>query len=247
MPAEFDPDDRPRIVKLYHALRQGGDLTQRAMDSLVSEWEARVQPNTKERSENFAVVSPNGTTTGIVGPRWVFHLFGLRHRATEIALKTERGLIVLQRRSPTVQDWPNAPDMAVAGHIPQNPDGSDMTFLEGAWKEMGEEIGLSFEEAKTSLVEEELTPVGLPYLSLDVAIERTPPFFNTEVRQIFAATLTAQGLSRLRFPDNEVSGLLLVSWETAWSLLGSADIASGMRYSLPRYLDWLAQTGQLLE
>ncbi len=240
----FDPDDRPRIVKLYHALKQGDNLSQRELDSLVSEWEARIQPNAKERSESFALVSPDGTTTGVTAPRWAFHLFGLRHRATEIALKTETGLIVLQRRSPTVQDWPNAPDMAVAGHIPQKPDGSDMTFLEGAWKEMEEEIGLSYDDAETNLVEKELSPIGSPYLSLDVAIERTPPFFNTEVRQIFAATLTGRGLSRLRFPDNEVSGLLLVNWETAWSLLGGESIASGMRYSLPRYLDWLAQTGQ---
>ena len=244
MSFHFDPDDRPKIGQRYHALKQGDNLTQEELDSLVAEWEPRICPNAKERSENFALVRPDGSTTGVVGPRWVFHVFGLRHRATEIALKTERGLILLQRRSPTVQDWQNAPDMAVAGHIPQNPDGSDMTFLEGAWKEMEEEIGLCREDSETLLVEEELLPVGLPYVSLDMAIERTPPFLNTEVRQIYAATLTAQGLSRLCFPDNEVSGLLMVTWETAWSLLAETNIASGMRYSLPRYLDWLAQTGQ---
>jgi hypothetical protein len=162
-----------------------------------------------------------------------------------VALKTETGLILLQRRSPTVQDWPHAPDMAVAGHIPQRADGADLSFLEGAWKEMEEEIGLSEANAAIDLAEGRLLPVGAPYISLDLAMEREPPFFNSEARQIFAATLTGAGLARLRFPDGEVSGLLMVSWETAWSLLERGEIASGMRYSLPRYLDWLAQTGQL--
>lgn len=245
MKPSLSADDRAQIIKLYRSLKQGDNLSQSALDSLVAEWEPRAQPSAKEKGENFAIALPDGTTTGVVAPRWAFHLFGLRHRAMEIALKTETGLILLQRRSPLVQDYPNAPDMAVAGHIPQNPDGSDMTFLEGAWKEMEEEIGLSRDDAEANLLEGELLPVGSPYLSLDVAMERTPPFFNTEVRQIFAATLTADGLSRLRFPDNEVSGLLFVNWETAWSMLENESIASGMRYSLPRYLDWLAQTGRL--
>lgn len=237
----FDPEYRTKIVSLYYALRQGEGITQAQLDDLVNEWEARIKPNAKERGESFALCLPSGQTTGVLGPRWVCHVFGLRHRATEIALKTEQGLILLQRRSPTVQDWANAPDMAVAGHIPQKPDGSDLSFLEGAWKEMAEEIGLLETNADEDLVEGELAPVGVPYVSLDLAIERSPPFFNCEVRQIFAATITGKGLSRLRFADNEVSGMLLVTPETAWSLLEKGDIASGMRYSLPRYLDWLAQ------
>lgn len=237
----FHPDDRSKVVNLYHALKHGEGMTQAQLDTLVQEWESKIAPNAKERSEDFALCRANGQTTGVVGPRWVFHVFGLRHRATEIALKTERGLILLQRRSATVQDWANAPDMAVAGHIPQRQDGSDISFLEGAWKEMQEEIGLSEENATEDLVEGKLLPVGAPYVSLDIAIERNPPFFNSEVRQIFAATLTGKGLSRLHFADNEVSGMLMVTQETAWSLLEQSDIASGMRYSLPRYLDWLAQ------
>ncbi len=237
----FDPEDRGKIVRLYHALQQGKGMTQEHVDALVLELESRILPNAKERSEDFALCNPSGETTGVVAPRWLCHVFGLRHRATEIALKTEQGLIVLQRRSPTVQDWANAPDMAVAGHIPQKPDGSDLSFLEGAWKEMEEEVGLKEENAARDLVEGMLLPVGAPYVSLDIAIERNPPFFNAEVRQIFAATLTGKGLASLYFPDHEVSGLLLVTPETAWSLLEQERIASGMRYSLPRYLDWLAQ------
>jgi hypothetical protein len=126
------------VTRLYHELEFGKALTQERLTELVAEWEPKVEPDKKDRSEDFALVRPDGTTAGVVGPRWIFHLLGLRHRATEIAFRTQSGLIVLQRRSPTKEDWPDAPDMAVAGHIPQLLDGSDMTFEAGAWKEIAE-------------------------------------------------------------------------------------------------------------
>jgi isopentenyldiphosphate isomerase len=234
-------DDLRAVQRLYRELAHGSALTQEPLTALAAEWEPKVRPDNKDRSEDFAIARPDGTTTGVVGPRWVFHLLGLRHRATEIAFRTQSGLIVLQRRSPTKEDWPDAPDMAVAGHVPQNPDGSDMTFEAGAWKEIAEEVGLQEADAGQTLVEKRLIPVGAPYACLDTEPTRNPPFFNAEVRQIFAATLTGEGLSRLHFPDNEVTGLLLVTPDKAWEMLAREPIASGMRYSLPRYLDWLEQ------
>ena len=114
-----------------------------------------------------------------------------------------------------------------------------MGWEAGAWKEIAEEIGLLEADAGENLAEGRLIPIGEPYFSLDADWKREIPFINAEVRQIFTATLTGAGLARLRFPDNEVSGLLLVTPETAWELLTSESIASGLRYSLPRVLDWL--------
>jgi isopentenyldiphosphate isomerase len=237
----LDSDDRRAVTQLFYELRRGDGLTRERMAELVAAWEPKVQPDAKERAENFAVARPDGTTTGVAGPRWVFHLLGLRHRAAEIGLCTESGLIVLQRRSADKEDWPDTPDMAVAGHIPQADDGSALTWEQGAWKEIEEEIGLKETEAARTLVEGRLLPVGAPYISLDVNVSRNPPFYNAEVRQILAATLTGEGLARLHFPDYEVTGILLVTPETAWDILVREPVASGLRYSLPRYLDWLEQ------
>jgi len=225
--------------RISRQLDRGAALTQSDLNSLCGEWEDRLQPHQGQRDELFAVVLPDGTTTGVCGPRWLFHLFGLRHRAVEIALATPTGLVVLQRRSPTKAEWPNALDMAVAGHVSQSPDGSDMTFEQAAWKEIAEEIGLHERDSHTVLVEGKLTCVGSPYCSFEGRWQDNPPFLDAEVRQIFAATLTGEGLSRIAFPDNEVAGILLATVETAWDILLTASIASGLRYSLPRYLDWL--------
>ena len=226
-----------KIHALTRQLKRGDGMTQETLDALVAEWESKVAsaPNQKEK---FVLANADGTTIGVQGPRWVFHLFGLRHRALHIGLSTPSGLIVLQQRSPTLTDWANALDMAVAGHVPQKSDGSDMDFLSAAWKEMHEEIGISEKDAKSCLVEGNLTSVGEPYLSFDQDVHRNPPFTNAETRQIYAATLTDKGLAKLHFTDNEVGGLLLVTLESAWNLLLRDDIASGLRYSLPRYLDW---------
>jgi isopentenyldiphosphate isomerase len=223
------------VLEIAASLRFGDALTQADMKRLVSAWTPKLSPGEKD-AEVFALAHADGTTTGVMGPRWVFHLFGLRHRAVHVGLATPSELIVLQRRSAVLRDWPGAADMAVAGHV-----SDDLTFLEAAWKEMKEEIGLSKSTAEQTLVEGRLLPVGVPYVSFDRDLNRNPPFLNAETRQIYAATLTAEGLSRLHFADSEVAGLLLVTPETAWDILANDPIASGLRYSLPRYLDWMDQ------
>ena len=222
-------------------LARGDGLAQSGLDTLRANWEPRVDPPPAERAEQFAIVSPAGVPTGVIGPRWMFHVFGLRHRAIEIGLATSSGLIALQRRSLTKAEWPGALDMAVSGHVSQARDGSNSTFEEAAWKEMAEEIGLERSEASVSLIEGILTAVGRPYYCFEGDPKRNPPFLDAEVRQVYAATLSPSGLAGLRFADDEVDGIFLASVGAAWQILRDGDIASGLRYSLPRYLDWLEQ------
>jgi isopentenyldiphosphate isomerase len=235
----FSSEDLRALHHEVRQLKRGDGLTQAQFDGLSSKWLPIAQPDEKQRKEHFALCRPDGATTGVQGPRWMFHLFGLRHRAAEIAFATPSGLIVLQRRSPTKEEYPDALDMAVAGHISQYPDGSDRTFLQGAWKEIAEEIGLTQSESRSLLAEGELIPIGEPYFCLEADWRRNPPFFDAEIRQIYAATLTGEGLAHLHFSDNEVSSLSLVTPDTAWEILRAEQTASGLRYSLPRYLDWL--------
>jgi isopentenyldiphosphate isomerase len=234
--SDTDLQDARQIAR---RLGRGAGLSQDELDALTAAWLDRVQPPAQHQSEQFAVTLPDGSTTGVHGPRWLFHLFGIRHRAVEIALSTQSGLIVLQQRSPTKAEWPGAFDMAVAGHVSQNSDGSDMTFAQAAWKEIAEEIGLDERDSAEVLVEGGFITVGPPYCCFEGRWQDNPPFLDAEVRQIFAATLTGAGLSRISFPDNEVSGIFLATVDTAWEILRTGDIASGLRYSLPRYLDWV--------
>lgn len=223
----------------------GWTLAQAEMDALVERWAALVRPDRKDTSERFAIARPDGTTVGVAGPRWVFHLLGLCHRASHVGLSTPAGQVLLQRRAPTKADWPDAWDMAVAGHVPQHDDGSDMSFEEGALKEVEEELGLPRAELPRLLVEGRLLAIAPPHFTFEQDEARNPPFYNAEVVQDFAATLTAEGLARLRPDFEELSGVYLCSPEEAWDLLRRGPAAGGLRFSLPRYLDWLVrQTSQ---
>jgi 8-oxo-dGTP pyrophosphatase MutT (NUDIX family) len=133
--------------------------------------------------------------------------------------------------------------MAVAGHVSETRNGGDDAYLDAAWREMEEEIGLDPRDAADILVEGTLTPVGSPYFCFDGDLRRNPPFQDAEVRQIFVATLTGEGLARLQFPDEEADGIFLASVSSAWQILCDGVIASGLRYSLPRVLDWLERRG----
>lgn len=232
-------NDVKRIHETARIVARGDRLSQSDFNNLQWEWESTIEPSDAEMREHFEIARSDGATTGVAGPRWMFHLFGLRHRAAEIGLSTPNGLILLQRRSPLKAHWPGAWDMAVAGHIPQDSNGAPMDFERGAWKEIAEEIGLRQEEAPAVLMEGALTPVGHPYTCFECDSAQNPPFYDAEVRQIYAGTLTGEGLARLRFSDGEVAALLLVFPDAAWQILAHEVVASGLRYSLPRYLDWL--------
>ena len=48
-------------------------------------------------------------------------------------------------------------------------------------------------------------------------------------------------MARLAPDFEELSGVYLCPTEEAWDILARDNIAGGLRTSLPRYLDWLAQ------
>jgi 8-oxo-dGTP pyrophosphatase MutT (NUDIX family) len=114
-----------------------------------------------------------------------------------------------------------------------------MTFEEGAVKEIEEEAGLPGDRLAALLAEGRLLPIGAPYFSFECDERRNPPFYNAEIRQIYAATLTDEGVAALRPDEEELSGLFLCTVKQAWDTLSSGNVASGLRFSLPRYLDWL--------
>ena len=218
----------------------GWDLTQDELDSLRDKWQPRVSPNQKDQSEDFAVTGPGGLTTGVSGPRWLFHLFGIAHRAAHIGFTTPTGQVVLQRRAQTKEDWPDAWDMAVAGHIPQNDDGSPMSFEQGALKEIGEELGLPADELPSLLEEGRLIPIGQPRFTYEQDESRNPYFYNAEFVQDYGATLNAEGLARIKPDWDELGGIYICSTQNAWDLLIRGPVAGGLRFSLPPFLDWLA-------
>lgn len=235
----LDQDTLRELRKERQRIGYGWELTQVEMDSLRGTWEPRVSPDQKDRSEDFSVTRVDGETTGVAGPRWLFHLFGIAHRAAHVGFVTPTGQVVLQRRAQSKADWPDAWDMAVAGHVPQKEDGSPMSFEEGAQKEIREELGLPDDELPSLLVEGRLIPIGQPRFTYEQDEARNPPFYNAEIVQDYGARLNAEGLARIKPDWDELGGVYLCSPQNAWDILRREPIAGGLRFSLPPFLDWV--------
>jgi 8-oxo-dGTP pyrophosphatase MutT (NUDIX family) len=183
----------------------------------------------------------------LTGPRWWFHLLGLRHGAVHIVLTTPQGWFVAQRRSHTKDDAPGALDVAVTGHCGTSDP------LAAAWRELSEELGLAQSDSGVapSLVDDALCLVAEQEADTTWRAEENPPFIDREHHWIFAATLTAAGMARLRFRDGEVSSVLLVGPDDLRALggrcragqrrvPGELDLAPGLVHTLPLWLAYAA-------
>ncbi len=229
------------LRKSRNSIGYGWNLSQCDFDTHKEIWEQLVEPDEKDCSESFALVRADGSETGVYGVRWMFHLFGLCHRAAHVGLTTPSGLILLQKRSSSKADSPSFWDMTVAGHIPVDNNGVSLSYHEGALKEIEEEIGLSKHDIFDNLLDGELVICSAPYFFYEQDLSRNPPFRNAEAQQVFGGVLTETGMAALSPDYDELDGIIIVREEIAWSLLAAPDIAAGLRSSLPRFLDWLQQ------
>lgn len=75
-----------------------------------------------------------------VVPRRVMRSDRLRHRAVFIAILDGAGRLLVHRRSPQKDIWPNWCDIAVGGVV-----GAGETYLEAAHRELAEEVGVTTE------------------------------------------------------------------------------------------------------
>lgn len=223
-------DELERIIEEIH--QDSNPPDQAEIARLIELWRPRVSPDHREE-ELFDICDALGRPTGVVAPRWLCHLLGLRHRAVHLILRSPQNLLVLQVRSPDKADWPDHIDTSVGGHVRAGED-----FLEAGLAEMEQELGLPADRLTEWLVGGQLEPVGEPYERIDY---RPGPslFYNKQVNQIFAGQLTPSGLAHIRFRDGEVSAVYLCTDAEARRLLAAGTrVAPGLMHSLPRYLSW---------
>jgi len=194
-------------------------------------------------NETFSLIRDNGDNLSLTGPRWWFHLLGLRHAAAHIILTTPQGWFVAQVRSQQKDDAPGALDVAVTGHC------GTSAPLAAAWRELGEEVGLAQAAPyeAPSLVGDELRLIAVQDVEIRWRAAENPPFIDRERHWIYAAALTAEGMARLRFQDGEVSSLMLLGPADIATLTrrinsgerhapGALDLAPGLAHTLPLWL-----------
>lgn len=162
--------------------------------------------------ELIDILTPEGKPTGKAALKSEAHKNGWFHATVHIWFFTMDKKILLQKRALTKKVFPGIWDISVAGHI-----GAGETILEGAKREVLEEIGLA-------LTDTELVKIGtrIHQVKHDNGIQ------DNEHHHVFIAELKAP-LSALTMQQEEVAGLEL------WDLKVLKETKNLENVLLPRF------------
>jgi isopentenyldiphosphate isomerase len=209
------------------------------VDRLAHEWSWAEKPGDNEW---LALCTVAGEPTGAFAPRWLAHLTGMPHCTAHVGLLTPSGFVVLQRRSHHKAQFPDAWDMSVTGHVSLPADAPllPVTYLQAAARELEEEMGLPETEQHLLLEPPGLVPIGAPVAYYGEDEAAAGPWFDVEVRQLFGAVLTPEGLARLSYPEDEISAVLLCRPAEALRLAAGPEAAAGALGSVRELTEWWA-------
>lgn len=128
--------------------------------------------------EILDIVDINGNPTGQTVTREKAHLEGIRHRTSHVWIlrSRDRLQVLLQKRSPDKESFPDMWDISSAGHIP-----SGFSWEESAVRELSEELG-------TVVSASELKEAGLLRIKADTEFF-CRPFKDDQVSKVFVLFL----------------------------------------------------------
>jgi hypothetical protein len=227
------------LEQLRRKLNHGAGKSQEELTQIATQFaSAHTKLRPRDKKEPLPLFTDEGVATGTTAPRWLCHVLGLRHRCAHILLVWESPalgkLLLLQIRAWGKDDSPGHLDISVGGHmtVDESSEAQQTTFAE-----MLQELHLS-----PSDLEGALKPVG------GYAYDESRPsehFHNSEWRDVYIGHLRPEAIGKVRFPDGEVAGVVLIPMGEADRLLEQTTIpmASALRKSLPRCLEMARRNG----
>ncbi len=144
--------------------------------------------------ELIDILDENGNHTGKICLKSEAHKKGLWHPCVHIWLYTESGSVLIQKRSPKKEAFPNLWDVSVAGHI-----GAGEQPIIAAERELFEEVGYQVKE-------NDFQNIGVfktDYTHNELVIDR-------EFHYIYIVKLDVS-IATLKLQEEEVSEIKLVS------------------------------------
>ena len=146
--------------------------------------------------EYFDILDENGNKTGKTKLRSEVHRDGDWHKAVHIWIFNKQGEVLLQRRSPDKDSYPNMLDMACAGHL-----SAGDSSIEGALRELKEELNI------------EIKPEELKYVkTLKRPSKDKKVFINNEFDDLYIV-ITDIDIKDMKYQEDEISEILFVSYK----------------------------------
>ena len=147
--------------------------------------------------EYLDIVDENGEPTGKTVERGFAHSNGIPHRTSHVWLIRKNARrqteILLQKRSDVKDCFPGCYDISSAGHL-----SAGDTYLEGALREIGEELGIHAEA-------EELRDLGL-LEKVSHGVFYGKPFHDHEVSAVYLYTKPVEA-EKLHLQESEVEAV----------------------------------------
>ena len=231
--------DQSEFDELRLRLSNGETASQEELDEAAEQLSPiRHELRPGDKTEPLPLFDRRGHRLGTSAPRWLCHFLALRHRCAHILLTWNSPalgeVLILQIRDWAKDDSPGHIDISVGGHMTLNRSGA---AEEAAFAEMVEELDLQPSDLETSF-----RHVGGYAYDESRASEA---FFNSEWRDVYIVRLKREAIGKIRFPDAEVAGLVLVPLKGATRFLDQSRLpmASGLTGSLPKCLESIGAAG----
>ena len=145
------------------------------------------------KEERVDILSPLGESAGFSATKQRAHQQGWFHASAHVWLYTDSGKILIQLRHSNKINYPDLWDVSVAGHI-----SAGESIIEGALREVEEEIGLGLNEK------------DLCHLFIHKSeVTHNEDYIDNEFNHVFIAKIEVP-LAHLKLQDEEVSAIKLI-------------------------------------
>jgi len=155
--------------------------------------------------EYLDICDAEGNLTGQKKTKKEAHEQGLWHRSVHVWIINSQNEILLQRRSPLVDNYPNMWDISAAGHVSAGED-----CVRAALRETEEEIGLKIKP-------EELEQIG--------EVKQTSKregYINNEINPIYIVKRDLE-VDKIKKQDEEVAAVKFMPYRELQSLIENKD------------------------
>ncbi|MEL4307592.1 NUDIX hydrolase [Joostella sp. CR20] len=166
------------------------------------------------------ILDSEGNPTGKTLLKSEAHQKGLFHPTVHVWMYTDEKQVLLQKRAPNKDTYPNKWDVSVAGHI-----SAGETPEVSAVREVQEEIGLTISE-------NDLEKVGV----LRSSVVHSKTIIDCEFHHIYIVKLK-QSLKTLQLQESEVTAIKLVAIEQYLKELQDFEFMQNYVPKTPNYID----------
>ena len=156
--------------------------------------------------EYFDILDANGNMTGEVKLRHDVHRDGDWHKAVHIWIFNKSGEVLLQRRSPNKDSYPNMLDISCAGHL-----SAGDSSIDGALRELEEELGLYVDKEELKLFDN---------MKISRVFKET--FINNEFNDLYYL-ITDKEIKDMTIQEEELSEIFFISFEKLKQMINEKD------------------------